>query len=362
MTDIATQVSLKDKTTFHVGGVADFFVEVDTEGDLAEVLAFSHDKSLPITVLGGGSNVLISDEGVRGLVLQVSIGGVEYEDTSTDGSVLVRVGAGVIFDELVSDTTRRNLWGLQNLSGIPGLVGGAIVQNINAYGVTIEEMVYEVEAIDLKTGERRVFSREECDFHYRDSFFKRAGKGKNYVVTRVSLRLSTTAPVHTSYRSSLQSIAQELHKKGIKSPTPNDMRESVLVIRRRIGMLEGMYHSAGSFFKNAIVTREDYVRIQSVVDQKYAEKGERFSPWHWELPDGLVKVSSAFLMECTPYNKTDFVDKKFKGTVGISPLHTLSIINYGDARAIHVKEFSDLITDAVHSEFGVTLESEVCFL
>jgi UDP-N-acetylmuramate dehydrogenase len=293
-------------------------------------------------------------------VVHVCLTGVTYAEEG-NGTVLVNVAAGEEWDVLVLDATSRGLWGIENLSGIPGRVGAAPVQNINAYGVSVGDVVVRVGTYHKETGECVSFTHDECRLGYRDSFFK-TSEGSAYIITEVTFRLSTARDVHTAYRSSSQSIERYLTEKGITEPAPGDIREAVLQARRNIGMLPGMYQSAGSFFKNTIVTGGDFARIERVVAERHREKGEKLSPWHWNLPDGTVKISTAFLMECTPYNKTDFRGKTFKGTVGISPLHTLSIVNAGGATAEAVRAFGDEIVRAVEGEFGVRIEPEVCFL
>lgn len=357
---ITRDISLAPYTTLGIGGSAEYFATVSTEEELREVLTWARGKHLLVSVLGGGSNVLVPDSGIKGVVLHVCVEGVTYTEDGV-GAVLIRASAGEAWDSLVLEVTSRGLWGIENLSGIPGWVGATPVQNINAYGVSVGDVIVSVGAYHKETGEYASFTRDECRFGYRDSFFKTEA-GSAYVITEVVFRLSTARDAHTAYRSSSQSIERYLAERGITEPVPTDIREAVLRARRNIGMLLGMYRSAGSFFKNTIVTGEDFARIERVVSERHGEKGEKLSPWHWGLSDGRVKISTAFLMECTPYNKTDFKGKTFGGAVGISPLHTLSIVNVGDATAESVRIFADEIVRAVEEEFGVRIEPEVCFL
>lgn len=357
---IQTGVTLADYTTLHVGGPAEYFVVVVSEEALRDALVWANEHNQPVTVLAGGSNVLIADEGIRGLVIKNEIGGLAYEEK--ENGVTVIAGAGGSWDGLVAETVAHGLWGLENLSGIPGTVGGAVVQNINAYGVTIEEVIEYVETVHVSSGTLRVFQTNECNFAYRNSFFKQSGTAKEYIVTGVRMRLSRTPNVRATYKSASQSMQSYFARNRIADPAPSDVRAAVLEVRERIGMLEGMYKSAGSFFTNAIVTQQEFERIQTTVEAKYPEKSAQLSPWHWELADGRVKISAAFLMECTPFNKTDFAGKAFNDAVGISPVHTLSLINLGGANASDIRAFATEITDTVQTEFGITLESEVSFL
>lgn len=361
MIEVIKDVKLNTYTTFKIGGPAEYFVVVKNTDKVKEALQFAQDKKMPVHVLGGGSNLLVSDEGVKGLVIKNEIMGLTL--TEKDGEdVIVSVGAGFNWDELVKVTTEKGLWGLENLSGIPGTVGGAIVQNINAYGVTIADMVTEVMAINKHTRELVAFDPECCQFKYRDSFFKHDGLGKDYIVTEVKLRLSRSPLAQTTYRSSSQSIANNLRQKNITNPTPTDIREAVLFVRGRIGMLEGMYQGAGSFFKNPILDRAVFDQVINKVNANHAEKSAQFAPWHWSVEDDKEKISAAFLMECTQFNKTSFSKESYNGTVSISPLHTLSVINLGRATAVDVRSFVEKISNTIEKEFGIKLESEVCFL
>lgn len=358
---ITEAVPLHEYTTLKVGGPAEFFAAVADEKELRQALEFAAERGISVTSLGGGSNILVSDGGLKGLVIKNEIKGIKTISNNEE-SVILKVGAGEKWDDLVAYTTSQNLWGLENLSGIPGTVGGAIVQNINAYGVTVANMVAEVEALHVESGKPCSFSPVECEFEYRDSFFKRPGKGKEYMVTGVTFTLSLERKAVTEYRSSSQSIEGFLIEKNIKDPQPSDIREAVLFIRAGIGMIEGMYQSAGSFFKNPIVDKEVFKKVEDTINNQHPDLAAKFNPWHWSVNERLEKISAAFLMECTPYNKTAYGHKAYKESVGISPVHTLSIINKGGATADDIKEFVNEISDTVQKKFNIKLESEVCIL
>ncbi|MEX0917681.1 MAG: UDP-N-acetylmuramate dehydrogenase [Candidatus Paceibacterota bacterium] len=347
-------------TTIKIGGPAEYFVTVPSVENLIACVHEANTRHQPITILGGGSNILVPDAGVRGVVVQNAITGVSYKEA--DDEVFVEVGAGVSWDSLVAEVVERGLWGIENLSGIPGSVGGAVVQNINAYGVTLADLIVEVSAVDLTNKSVTRFTQPECEFEYRNSFFKRPGAGKEYAVTGVTLKLSKKPIVHSTYRSATQSLEQKLKEKGIVEPSPDHVRTEILSIRSNIGMLEGMFNSAGSFFTNPVISREAFKRVEAKVVEQYKAVSDAFEPWHWPVGTEQEKISAAFLMECTPYNKTAFRDKSFNGTVGISPVHTLSIINLGDASAEDVRQFAEKISDKVREEFEIEFRSEVCFL
>jgi UDP-N-acetylmuramate dehydrogenase len=358
---VKKQVSLAPYTTLGIGGKADFFVSVNSEERLVGVCRYAREYGFPILILGGGSNILLPDSGWQGIVVHNAIKGIETHERKGD-SVKVCVYAGEVWDEFVLWNVKKGLWGLENLSGIPGTVGGAVAQNVNAYGVTVESFVVEVVAVHLGTGKVRVFSRDECNFEYRNSVFKTRDALVDYCIVRVCFCLSRSGSVSSAYRSSLQSMEDFFVSKGIEKPTSMDVRDAVLSIRRRIGMLAGMYKSAGSFFKNAIVSNEGFEHILDIVEKEYGDKAQTLSPWHWHLADGSEKVSSAFLMECTQFNKTDFAHKDFRGTVGVSPLHTLSLVNLGNAHAQDVRDFVSKIQDTVKEKFGILLEPEVTMM
>jgi len=358
---IQKNIPLAPLTTFGIGGAAEFFTEVHSEEELTEAAQWAKKYGHRMSILGGGSNVLITDVGIEGLVVHMNIDGIEYTE-GDDTHVLATVGAGVSWDELVATTVEKELWGIENLSGIPGTVGGAVVQNINAYGVTIGTRVVSVETVHIPTRTQKTFQPDECMFSYRNSFFKELGVGKEYVITKVRLSLSKKTAVHATYKSASQSMQSYFEAHHITEPTPEDVRQAILEIRTRIGMVEGAYKSAGSFFINPIVSEEVFKQVLASVEEKFRAKSEQYTPWYWVLDTGEVKISAAFLMECTPYNKTAFIGKTFNGTVGISPLHTLSLVNCGNATASDVEHFAKEIVAAVQKEFGVTLTSEISFL
>ena len=361
---VQKDVPLAGFTTLGVGGNAEYFVEVDSLEAVHGAIQWANKHDLQIEVLGGGSNVLIADAGIRGLVVKYAAREIVFKKEAAD-VVLVVSDAGAEWDDLVRCTVEEGFWGLENLSGIPGSVGGAVVQNINAYGVTIEDVIECVQVLHIPTGTVHTLAQKECLFAYRDSLFKQK-KGnkirKEYVITQVELKVYKKNAPHTLYRSSSQSMETYLLEHAITDPTPADIREAVLAIRSRIGMLRGMYQSAGSFFKNVVVDRKNFDRIELLIKSSYSDLSKQFHPWHWTMDDGSEKISAAFLMECTEFNKTAFAGKTFNGTVGISPVHTLSIINVKNASAADIRNFVEEIQKSVENEFGIALESEVCFL
>src|SRR3989344_7365184 len=203
---ILQNISLAEYTTFKIGGEARYFCVVKSEEELREALDFAESKNpesqqMPFFVLGGGSNILISDRGFTGLIIKIEMTGISLKkyDEEKNGTVLVTAWAGESWDELVAKTIGEGLWGLENLSGIPGTVGAAPVQNIGAYGVEAGDMIFSVCAFDITTGAARIFTNTECRFSYRESFFKTI-EGKKYIITNVTFKLSKSPSPNLSYK------------------------------------------------------------------------------------------------------------------------------------------------------------------
>ena len=352
-------VPLHQYTTLHVGGVADYYARVTNLAELKEAIHFAKQAEVPIFILGGGSNVLISDNGFSGLVIKMEIAGISFN--SQDNEVLATAGAGESWDALVAVTVMQGLSGLENLSGIPGTVGAAPVQNINAYGVSVADTIRFVEVYDTTTDTIKTLTNAECQFGYRDSILKRV-TGKHLVVTAVTFALVKESEINVSYASASQSIKKYLQEKNCTTPTVIDVREAILHVRHNIGMLLGQYRSAGSFFKNTIVTAEEFLTIEEIVQRDFKEVSDKLAPWHWLMPDGRVKIATAFLFECSPYNKNTYGNKRFNDVVGLSPKHSLSIVTEEGARAKDVEEFAEKIIASVKNIFGVTIETEVDYI
>lgn len=354
---VEQNVPLASYTTLAVGGKAAYFFHLTDEMQLPELVVFAAARQVPITVLGGGSNVLIADGILRRLFLRNELKGMERSVTA-DGVVHYTVAAGESWDAFVEQTVMEGLTGLENLSGIPGTVGAAPIQNINAYGAQVADVIESVRVFDTATGTYRVLDNMACRFAYRDSVFK-APVGASFIVTAVTFALAPAGAANLSYRSASQSIARYLAEQQITTPTVQDVRAAILHVRGTIGMLQGQFRSAGSFFKNTIVNAETFAKVEAIVLEKFATQHAQFSPWYWELPDGQVKISTAFLMECSPYNKSTYGEKRWHEVVGLSPRHSLSVVTEVGATASEVQTFVAEIIAAIESIFSVTIETEV---
>lgn len=247
-------VALSSLTTFRIGGNARYVAECASVADVAEAVAFAKEKALPYSPLGEGSNVLVSDEGYPGVVLHIRIGGIEMEDMD-DGTVRVRVGAGIIWDRLVSIVAAKGLWGVENLAGIPGTTGAAPVQNIGAYGAELSDTVVSVLAFDTQQGKVVEFTKEACEFAYRESVFK---KERKYVITEVVFALQSQGTPSVSYKD-LQALAEQ----GTSLTTPREIAAAVRSVRSKKFPDLRVQGTAGSFFKNPIISIAEYDALRA---------------------------------------------------------------------------------------------------
>lgn len=356
---IRENIALAPYATFKIGGPARYFCEVSSPEELKEALSFANERHYAVFILGGGSNILVSDEGFDGLVVRFvnptpdSLFTVERED---DEQVTISVPAGVHWDDLVVYAVEHNLYDIEHLSGIPGTVGGAVVANIGAYGAQLSDVLINVEMIDRKDSdfEIKVLTNNECAFAYHDSIFSKAHE--RYIILRATFMLAKHTTVHTKYIDNRFRVDDE----GTDD-TPmslREVREKILSIREQKGSLamEGRegFHSAGSFFHMLTVPESQYTEITARAQILNPELEERLRPWAWKQADGTYRVASAFLLEFTEFPK-GFV----RGSVGVSPKHQLSIINLGGARASEIAELARDMSNSVKKLFGISLEREV---
>ncbi len=338
--EIKSNQLLSELTTFRIGGPASFFAEVASMDELNQAMEFAKSKNLAVFVLGGGSNILVSDSGFDGLVIRNKMKGLTIQDS---GGVIV--GAGENWDDVVAAAGKKNLAGVECLSGVPGSAGGAVVQNIGAYGQTVGDLVTKVYAVDLATGEEKHFSADECQFVYRNSMFKK-NPGK-YIVTKFELRLNPSGSPMISYPQ------VKKHFEKISNPTLQQVREFIIQIRASKGyvIMEGFerFNTAGSFFKNPVVNDQLFEKLKPMFGD---ETLNRF----WQMPNG-VKLAAAFLLQ-----EAGFEKGYREGNVGISPKHSLSLVNFGGGTANEVLELAKKIKSVVLEKFGVELEEEVLYV
>ncbi len=245
---LAKEVPLREHTTFKTGGPAQFFATCENGADIQEALSLAKIEDVPWYVLGEGSNVLAHDAGYRGVVIHLDIQGMTYEEQ--EDQVFVTAGAGVSWDTLVEDVARREVWGMENLAGIPGTVGASPVQNIGAYGVELKDVFLYADVLDAHTGTVSRMSNAQCAFSYRDSVFKR---NNNLIILSVTYALSKVGFVNASYAD-----VHAEKEKGVDLKTPVAVTQVIRNIRSRKFPDLKMYGTAGSFFKNPVLSRESY--------------------------------------------------------------------------------------------------------
>ncbi len=326
---------LKALHTFGCEARARLFAEARTLDELRAGLALGRERGLPVVLLGGGSNVLFQAD-LEALVLKVALDGLELAGEE-GGQALVRAAAGVGWDALVEECLRRGLFGLENLSGIPGTAGAAPVQNIGAYGVELSESLHAIEALDRESGELRRLTARECRFGYRDSIFKRELLDR-LVLCAVTLRLSR-APVP---RLEYAALRDELQARGLARPAPREVREAVLAVRARKLPDPIELGNAGSFFQNPVVSAEAFAAL------RVAEPG---APGH-PGPDGRVKLSAAWLVERCGFRGAR------RGDAGVHHAQALVLVNHGRASGRELLALGDEIRAAVLARLGVRLELE----
>jgi UDP-N-acetylmuramate dehydrogenase len=341
---IHEHVALAPLTTFKIGGPARYFTNALAQQDLVDSIQFAKTKKVPIFVLGGGSNVLVSDAGFPGLVIKVGIAGVEWQ-VDRDRT-LVRAGAGEEWDPLVGSCVERGLAGIECLSGIPGSVGGTPVQNVGAYGQEVSEVLVRVCAYDRLTDSVVELSHEQCQFTYRSSLFNTKAK-ERYIVLEVTYSLLNQGPSSIRYPD----VQREFEGQA-SSPTLAEVRTAVRRIRARKAMLlvdgDPDCRSAGSFFKNPIVTENQFAELQ-------ARAGSTVP--HYPAPKGKVKTAAAWLIEQSGFSKGYAL-----GSAALSTKHTLALVNRGDAKAGDILGLAREIRLRVHDKFGIELVPEPVFV
>lgn len=334
---IQKNVLLSRLTTFKIGGNAKFFSHITTKSELVDVLGFAQKNKLKLFVLGGGSNILVGDSGFDGLVLHVNNSRLEVKDAN------VTAGAGVVWDDLVKKAISAGLSGVECLSGIPGSVGGAPVQNIGAYGQEIKDTFVKLTAFDIKTKKFVEFGNKECKFGYRDSIFKTEKYENRYIIWEVSLKLRNTAPEAPKYKS----LIEFLEKEKIEKPTLQQIRKAVLILRKQNHIDPKIAGNAGSFFKNPIILAS---KLKNLL-REYPDMP------NFPLENGKIKLFAGWLID-----KAGWRGKKYKNVM-VSPKHALIIINpRNKGKAKEVSKLSELISEDVERKFGVRLEREVNFV
>ncbi len=340
----AAGVPLASLTTLGIGGMAQWFLRATTAEDVAEAHAWSERAGLPMFILGGGSNVVIADAGIPGLVVTMAISGTEFRRSGEE--TIVSAGAGAPWDPLVQEAVHRGLAGLECLSGIPGSVGGTPIQNVGAYGQDVSRAIQHVTVYDRASRGLAEIAGADCGFGYRTSRFKHRDASR-FVVCGVTFRLRHGVPTVT-----YPDVVKCLRQKPGRTLTVGDVREAVLTTRRLKGMVldpsDPDTRSVGSFFTNPVVEADVHARVASA-------SGEPVPGFAADA--GQVKMSAAWLIERSGYARGHHA-----GRVGLSSKHPLAIVNRGGGTARDVLAFASQIKRAVVDRFGIWLVPEPVFV
>jgi UDP-N-acetylmuramate dehydrogenase len=329
-----------------LGGPAKYFVEVRDEVELAEALAWARARGERVYVLGGGSNLVISDAGVNGLVLAMSLRGRETLPLADGTSVELRACAGEPWDDVVCAAIEAGLGGLEALSGIPGRTGATPVQNVGAYGQEVKDTIRAVQAFDRVDLRRVTLSAAECEFAYRDSRFKSRDR-ERFIVTRVDFVLTRSERAEIRYPE----LGRALAARGLE-PSLRAVRDTVLELRRGKSMLvdpeDPNARSCGSFFVNPVVTSEAADAAQARLQAKDMPR--------YPQADGRIKLSAAYLIE-----HSGFAKGTRRGNVGISSRHSLALVCHEGAHTEELLDFARHVREVVQARTGIELSPEPVF-
>jgi len=331
---IKKNISLKRYNTFGIDVTANYYAKANTVEKVLYAINFASYNKAPIYVLGGGSNILLTGN-FDGVIINPAVQGIAIvEDMPND--VVLRVGAGVCWDSFVEFCVERDLYGVENLSHIPGNVGASPIQNIGAYGVEAKDTIIKVEGIQVDSRKTVELNNSECRFGYRDSVFKQELKGK-VIVTHVWFKLSKNSNLQTNYGN----LEDELNRLGDRSL--KSVRQAVINIRTAKLPDPAVVGNAGSFFKNPVVEIDHFEGIK----KKYPNAPS------YPVSESFVKVPAGWLIEQCGWKG------KRVGNCGVHANQALVLINYGDATGAEILNLAKSVQDSVETEFGIKLDMEV---
>jgi len=333
---VQKNIDLSKYTTLKTGGKAKYFFEVTTVEELKTAVLFAKQNELPFFVLGGGSNLLALDEGYVGVIIKISLSGIVFGE-ETEGKVTVSVSAGEILDEFIILIVSHGLWGLENLSHIPGTVGATPVQNVGAYGVEVSDFIKEVTVFDVDTFESLILSVDECNFGYRDSIFK-TDQGKKYIITAVSFNLTTTPHPRLKYAD------LTTYFNNNKNPILSEIREAIINIRSQKFPDWHLVGTAGSFFKNPIVKRTE---IEFLL-QEYP------SLPIYDAGENMVKLSLGFILDKICGLK-GYQDNR----VRLYEKQALVLVAESGSTSTEIENFSSMIAKKVFKKTNLNIELEI---
>lgn len=331
--NIKKNISLKNYNTFGIDVLAKRFVSVTSLKELETVIS----KEKNIFLISGGSNMLLTRD-IEKLVVHINLKGIEIEKEDKN-YIYLTVNAGEDWHKFVTWCVNKNYGGLENLSLIPGNVGTCPIQNIGAYGVEVKDLITSVEAIEIETGDKIIFSNQECNFGYRNSIFKNEKKNK-YILTSVGFKLTkNNHKLNTSYGA----IEAELESNNILTPSIKDISEAVINIRKSKLPDPKKIGNSGSFFKNPIISKEHFLKLK----EKYRDIPS------YEISNKEIKVPAGWLIE-----KLGFKGKTF-GNYGIHKKQALVLVNYNNASGKDIYDLAKTIQKSIKTEFDINLEIEV---
>jgi UDP-N-acetylmuramate dehydrogenase len=339
--EIQRDVPLAPLTTLELGGPARFFARVVGTDTLVEALRWGRERGVPVAVLGGGSNLIVPDEGYEGLVVHIAIGDIAFH---ADGRV--EVGAGVPWEVVVDGAVTRGWAGLECLTGIPGSTGATAIQNVGAYGQDVAEVIESVVAIRRDTLELEELTPTACDFGYRDSMFKR--HPDRYIVSGVRFALRPDGPGTVRYT--------ELEERVVPGASLSEIRNAILDLRRKKSMVidpdDPNRCSAGSFFLNPVVSSAEADRVAAFAVSEGLAPDLGAVP-RYPTPSGKVKLAAGWLVE-----KSGIAKGTRRGAVGVSSNHALALVHHGGGTTTELLAFADEIRSRVEERFGVCLKRE----
>lgn len=341
---VENDVPLAPFTTLELGGPARYFTVVRSVDALREALLFAREHRLSVGILGGGSNLIVSDAGFHGLVVQMALEGVT-ETTGEDGRVLVTAQAGEPWDPFVARMVEKGYAGLECLSGIPGRVGATPIQNVGAYGQEVGDSIAAVHVLNRQTLETETLAPEQCEFSYRDSAFK--ANPERYVVVSVTFALTPNGAPTIRYA--------ELERALGDDRSLSHVRDTVIALRRRKSMVidpeDPNHRSAGSFFMNPVIDKASFLRfLARAMKQGLIQSGDEVPRW----PQGeRVKLAAGWLIERSGIHKG-----MRSGTVGVSTNHALALVHHGGGSTSDLMTLAAEIRQSVALTFGIKLVPE----
>jgi UDP-N-acetylmuramate dehydrogenase len=348
--DLAHHVPLAQRTTLELGGAARDFVRADRDEAIADALAWARAGEVPVWILGGGSNVVIADEGLDGLVVEIATRGVTSRREGPH--VVARAMAGEPWDPLVERTIAEDLAGLECLSGIPGRVGATPIQNVGAYGQEVADVLHSVRVLDRRDGRIERWSPERCELSYRDSLFKRTPD--RFVVLDVELRLRPGGAPTLRYAELQRALAP------VPTPSLAHVRDTVIGLRRGKSMVidpgDPNRRSAGSFFTNPIVDPQTADRVAAEAVRSGVIDDPASMP-RFTAPEGKVKLAAGWLVEAAGMRRGHG-----DGAIGLSTRHALAIVHRGGGTTAELLAFATEVQDRVQARFGVRLQPEPVFM